>query len=142
MIDYIFPGKNEWLGETNHFNIQLTSLCVVLLHEDILAVCPETDVITLCSLNEMRKISHQYLMAIQNSDIIKDCDKITKSLGRNHLKLVATNVTIEGDEKTNETVKNVNITASGTDVEIMEVLVDTIEQSIQYIPVKLILSYL
>lgn len=115
---------------------------MILLHEDILAVCPETDVITLCSLNEMRKISHQYLMAIQNSDIIKDCDKITKSLGRNHLKLVATNVVIEGDEKTNETVKNVNITASGTDVEIMEVLVDTIEQSTQYIPVNLILSYL
>lgn len=81
-------------------------------------------------------------MAIQNSDIIKDCDKITKSLGRNHLKFVATNVTIEGDEKTNETVKNVNITASGTDVEVMEVLVDTAEQSTQYIPVKLIFLYL
>lgn len=129
-------GKNEWLGETNHFNIQLASLCVVLLHDDILAVCPETDVITQCSLNEMRKISHQYLMAIQNVDIIKDCDKITKSLERNHLKLVATNVILEGDEKTNETVKDVNIIASGSDVLLMEVLVETTEEPTQYIPVK------
>jgi len=129
-------GKNEWLGETNHFNIQLTSLCVALLHDDILAVCPETDVITQCSLNEMRKISHQYLMAVQNADIIKDCDKITKSLERNHLKLVATNVILEGDEKTNETVKDVNIIASGSDVLLMEVLVETVEEPTQYIPVK------
>lgn len=108
---------------------------MVLLHEDILAVCPETDIITQCSLNEMRKISHQYLMVVQNSDLIKDCDKITKSIERNHLKLVATNVTMDGDEKTNETVKNVNITASGSDVLIMEVLVETVEEPIQYIPV-------
>lgn len=109
---------------------------MVLLHDDILAVCPETDVITQCSLNEMRKISHQYLMAVQNVDIIKDCDKITKSLERNHLKLVATNVILEGDEKTNETVKDVNIIASGSDVLLMEVLVETMEEPTQYIPVK------
>jgi len=108
---------------------------VVLLHEDILAICPETDSITQCSLNEMRKISHQYLMVVQNSNIIKDCDKITKSIERNHLKLVATNVTMDGDEKTNETVKNVNITASGADVVLMEVLVETVEEPIQYIPI-------
>lgn len=132
----LIPGKNEWLGETNHFNIQLTSLCVALLHDDILAVCPETDIITQCSLNEMRKISHQYLMAVQNTDIIKDYDKITKSLERNHLKLVATNVILEGDEKTNETVKDVNIIASGSDVLLMEVLVESMEEPTQYIPVK------
>lgn len=108
---------------------------MVLLHEDILAVCPETDIITQCSLNEMRKISHQYLMVVQNSNIIKDCDIITKSIERNHLKLVATNVTIDGNEKTNETVKNVNITASGADIVLMEVLVETVEESTQYIPV-------
>lgn len=111
---------------------------MVLLHEDILAICPETNIITKCSLNEMRKVSHQYLMAVQNSDIIKDCDKITKSLERNHLKLVATNVTMAGDEKTNETVRDVNIIASGSDVLIMEVLLDTMEdEPIQYIPVEL-----
>jgi len=109
---------------------------VALLHEDILAVCPETDVITQCSLNEMRKISHQYLMAVQNANIIEDCDKITKSLERNHLKLVATNVIMEGDEKTNETVRDVNILASGADVLLMEVLVETMEEPTQYIPVK------
>ncbi|CAH1722364.1 unnamed protein product [Aphis gossypii] len=96
---------------------------------------PETDVITQCSLNEMRKISHQYLMAVQNADIIKDCDKITKSLEKNHLKLVATNVILEGDEKTNETVKDVNIIASGSDVLLMEVLVETTEEPTQYIPI-------
>lgn len=115
---------------------------MVLLHEDILAVCPETDLITQCSLNEMHKISHQYLIAVQNFDIIKDCDKITNSLERNHLKLVATNVTMEGDEKTNETVKDVNITTSGANVVIMEVLVGTMDESTQYIPVKLFFPYL
>lgn len=109
---------------------------MVLLHEDILAVCPETDVITQCSLNEMHKISHQYFIAVQHFDIIKDCDKITNSLERNHLKFVTTNVTIEGDEKTNETVKDVNITASGGNVVIMEVLFETMDESTQYIPVK------
>jgi len=123
------------LGETNHFNIKLASLCVVLLHEDILAVCTETNVITQCSLNEMRKISHQYLMAVQNSDIIKDCDKVSNSLEKNHIKFVARNVVVEGDEKTNETVKDVNISASGADVLIMEVLIGTMEESTQYIPV-------
>lgn len=108
---------------------------MVLLHEDILAVCPETDLITQCSLNEMRKISHQYLMAVQNADIIKECDKITNSLERNHLKLVTLNVIMEGDEKTNETVKDVNITASGANVVITEVLIKTAEESTQYIPV-------
>lgn len=134
-INFVFLGKSEWLGETNHFNVQLTSLCVVLLEEDILAVCPETDIITHCSLSEMRKISHQYLMAVQNCDIIKDFDKITKSIERNHLKLVATNVTMEGDEKNNETVKDVNIIASGGDVTIMEVLFETADEPTQYIPV-------
>lgn len=110
---------------------------MVLLHEDILAVCPETDLITQCSLNEMRKISHQYLMAVQNADIIKECDKITNSLERNHLKLVTLNVIMEGDEKTNETVRDVNITASGANVVITEVLIKTAEESTQYIPVKL-----
>lgn len=114
---------------------------MVLLHEDIFAVCPETNVITQCSLNEMRKISHQYLMAVQNVDIIKECDKITNSLERNHLKLVATNVTMEGDEKTNETVKDVNLTALGSNVLIMEVLVETKNESTQYIPVILFLFY-
>lgn len=109
---------------------------MVLLHEDILAVCPETDLITQCSLNEMRKISHQYLMAVQNADIIKECDKITNSLERNHLKLVTLNVIMEGDEKTNETVRDVNITASGANVVITEVLIKTAEESTQYIPVK------
>lgn len=109
---------------------------MVLLHEDILAVCSETDLITQCSLNEMRKISHQYLTAVQNVDIVKECDKITNSLERNHLKLVATNVTMEGDEKTNETVKDVNITASGADVVITEVLIGTDEEPTQYIPVR------
>lgn len=109
-----------------------------MLHEDILAISPETNVITQCSLNEMRKISHQYLMAVQNSDITKDCDKITKSLERNHLKFVATTVIMEGDEKTNETVRDVNITASGSNVMIMEVLIDTMkEEPIQYNPVKI-----
>lgn len=131
-------GKNEWLGETNHFSVQLTSLCVVFLHEDVLAVCPETDLITQCSQNEMRKISHQYLMAVQNADIITDSDRLTKSLERNHLKLVALNVIIEGDEKTNETVKDVNITASGADVIVTEVLVDPAEGPTQYIPVTFI----
>lgn len=84
----------------------------------------------------MRKISHQYLMAVQNCDIIKDCDKITKSVERNHLKLITTNVIIEGDEKTNETVKDVNITASGINVIIMEVLTESKEEPTQYIPVK------
>lgn len=134
-------GKNEWLGETNHFSIHLTSLCVVFLHEDVLAVCPETDLITQCSQHEMRKICHQYLMAVQNADIIKDSDRLTKSLERNHLKIVALNLLMEGDEKTNETVKDVNITASGADVVVTEVLVDTKEGSTQYIPVKLF-SYL
>lgn len=134
-------SKNEWLGETNHFNVKLTSLCVILLHEDILAVCPETDVITQCSLNEMRKISHQYLMAIQNSDIINDCDKVTDSIEKNHIKFVAKNVVVEGDEKTNETVKDVNITASGADVVIMEVLIGTLEESTQYIPVFMLIFY-
>lgn len=109
---------------------------MVLLHDDILAICPETEVITQCSLNEMRKISHQYLMAVQNCDIINDCDKITKSIERNYLKLIATNVIMEGDEKTNETVKDVNITASGINVTIMEVLIETAEEPIQYVPVK------
>lgn len=122
--------------------MQLASLCVVLIHEDILAVNPETDIITQCSLNEMRKISHQFLMAVQNADIIQDSDKITKSLERNHLKLIATNVTMEGDEKTNETVKDVNITAAGGGVLIMEVLVETKEEITQYIPVNLYYCYL
>lgn len=111
---------------------------MVLLHDDVLAVCPETDIITQCSLNEMRKISHQFLMAVQNCDV-RDNDKITKSLERNHLKLVATNLTMEGDEKTNETVKDVFITASGGNVLITEVLVETTEEPIQYIPVKLLI---
>lgn len=75
-------------------------------------------------------------MAVQNADIIKDCDKITKSLEKNHLKLVATNVTVEGDEKTNETVKDVNVTSTGADVVIMEVLVETTDDPTQYIPVN------
>ncbi|XP_050420614.1 autophagy-related protein 2 homolog B isoform X2 [Adelges cooleyi] len=127
-------SKNEWLGETNHFNVQLASLCVVLLHEDVLAVCPETETITQCSQNEMRKISHQYLMTVQSADALQDHDKITKSLERNHLRLVATKVVVEGDEKTNETVKDVNIHALGNDVEILEVLVDSSEDPTQYIP--------
>ncbi|VVC35435.1 Vacuolar protein sorting-associated protein 13, N-terminal domain,Vacuolar protein sorting-associated [Cinara cedri] len=130
-----YKGKHEWLGETNHFSVNLTSICVVLLHDDVLAICPETDVITQCSLNEMRKISHQYLMAVQNCDIIKDCDKITKSIDRNHLKLIATNVIMEGDEKTSETMKDVSITASGINVIVMEVLIETVEEPTQYIPI-------
>lgn len=141
MLIYVLD-KNEWLGETNHFSVHLTSLCVVFLHEDVLAVCPETDLITQCSQHEMRKICHQYLMAVQNADIIKDSDRLTKSLERNHLKLVALNVIMEGDEKTNETVKDVNITASGADVVVTEVLVDITEGPTQYIPVKYFLNFL
>ncbi|XP_050544499.1 autophagy-related protein 2 homolog B [Daktulosphaira vitifoliae] len=126
-------SKHEWLGETNHFNVQLASICIVLLHEDILAVCPETDTVTQCSLNELRKISHQYLMSVQSSDSLKDRDKITKSLNKNHIRVVATKLIVEGDEKTDETYKDVNINIMGSSVEIIEVLIDSSQYDPQYI---------
>lgn len=92
------PLDSDPLAEVSHVHIRMSSLAVVLLHEDILTVCVDSDGSTLAhsSVQQMKAVSEDFfselgLFAVSgygNKDFEKAHDVFLRSCQLNHIRFV------------------------------------------------------
>ncbi|XP_054259234.1 autophagy-related protein 2 homolog A [Macrosteles quadrilineatus] len=123
--------------EESHLHVRLSSLAVVLLHEDILTVSPETGQLTQSSLQQMDHTAQEFfnklgLFAVsvygrKDFEVAKQI--FLDACQLNHIRLLAAPVIMESDEKrsTSQTVVGGVLTAAC--VQLLECLVEKVASS-------------
>lgn len=91
-----------------NFKIRLNSLCMVLLHEDILISSADTkEIITSSSINEMQKKSQDFFSSIEMGFSLDHCyeaylhlkNKLDHSCTLSHLRFIGTSLVVDGSER-------------------------------------------
>ncbi|XP_029036559.2 autophagy-related protein 2 homolog B [Osmia bicornis bicornis] len=124
---------NSMSAETSHFHVRVSSIAVVLLHEDILTTCVEGGGLTCSSIQQMKNSAEEFFkqlgMFAAGGYGNKDFDKASKVLldacHLSHIRLLAAPLVIEGREKTTTLLSSVSGTLTLASLEIVECLIDS-----------------
>nr|QSV39518.1 autophagy associated protein [Locusta migratoria] len=121
-------------AEVSHFHIRMSSLAVVLLHEDVLTVCVDSDgsMLARSSVQQMKTVANDFfselgLFAVSGygrKDFKEARDVFLKACQLNHIRLLAAPVIIEGNERTTTQASSVAGTLTAASLEILECLID------------------
>ncbi|XP_066992632.2 autophagy-related protein 2 homolog A [Anabrus simplex] len=121
-------------AEVSHFHVRLSSLAVVLLHEDILTVCVGTDGSRLAhsSVQQMKSVAQDFFSELGffavtgygNKDFEAAREIFLKACQLNHIRLLAAPVIIEGNERTTLQGSSLSGTVTAASLELLECLVD------------------
>ncbi|XP_049811820.1 autophagy-related protein 2 homolog A [Schistocerca nitens] len=121
-------------AEVSHFHIRMSSLAVVLLHEDVLTVCVDSDgsMLARSSVQQMKTIANDFfselgLFAVSGygrKDFKEARDVFLKACQLNHIRLLAAPVIIEGNERTTTQASSVAGTLTTASLEVLECLID------------------
>ncbi|XP_011643358.1 autophagy-related protein 2 homolog B [Pogonomyrmex barbatus] len=124
---------NDTSAETTQFHIRVSSIALVLLHEDILTPCVEQLGLTSSSIRQMRNASKEFFRQLGTFAMggygSKDFDQASKSLTEacrlSHIRLLAAPLVIEGSEKTTNQYSAISGSLSLASLEVVECLVDS-----------------
>nr|CAD7441323.1 unnamed protein product [Timema bartmani] len=121
-------------AEVSHFHVRLSSVMLVLLHEDILTLCVETDGSSLArsSVQQMKSVAQHFFSEIglfavsgyDNKDFIEGKKVFERACQLNHIRLLAAPVIIEGNEKTTSLASSISGRVTAASLELLECLVD------------------
>ncbi|KAH0569025.1 autophagy-related protein 2 homolog B [Cotesia glomerata] len=120
-------------AETSQFHIRVSSIAVILLHEDILTTGIESRGLTCASTEQMKTASEEFFskLGIFAADGYgnKNFDKAAKifldACRLSHIRLLAAPLVVEGSEKTTPQSSAINGSLTLATLEIVECLVDT-----------------
>ncbi|KAK6635316.1 hypothetical protein RUM44_000567 [Polyplax serrata] len=117
-----------------HFHILLSSLSIVLLHEDILTVSPDSHNTTKAksSYEEMRRVANEFFDKLAyyvasgygNKDFEKARDVFSNICQLNHLRLTAAPVIIEGSETSTTNTSVIKGKCTTSSMEVLECLLE------------------
>ncbi|KAG8323601.1 Autophagy protein [Homalodisca vitripennis] len=150
--DFVCEEKNSltWLtldarvdgdmgAEESRLHVKLSSLAVVLLHEDILILSPETGQITESSLQQMSRTADQFFSKLglfaASGYGKKDFEYARKifveACHLNHIRLLGAPVIMEIEERYSQTSTVVGAVLTAASVELLECLVEKVASSLQ-----------
>ncbi|KAF5280262.1 hypothetical protein FQR65_LT03070 [Abscondita terminalis] len=124
-------------AEISHFNITVTSIALVLLHEDILTLSADQEQMLLTSsVRQMQNTSESFFNNIgifgnKDFEIVKI--QFEKACSLNHLRLLAAPLNIEGNETTTLSAFSVSGKLTIAKLELLECLNDGKDDSVEYI---------
>ncbi|KYQ51543.1 Autophagy-related protein 2 like protein A [Trachymyrmex zeteki] len=124
---------NDTSAETTQFHIRVSSVALVLLHEDILTPCVEQLGLTSSSIRQMRNAAKEFFRQLGTFAMggygSKDFDTASKLLTEacrlSHIRLLAAPLVIEGSEKTTNQFSAISGSLTLACLEVVECLVDS-----------------
>nr|XP_018917848.1 PREDICTED: autophagy-related protein 2 homolog B isoform X1 [Bemisia tabaci] len=135
-------GDPDSNSSVNHFYIRLSSLAVIILHEDILTQCVESNALSQSSLKQMTALSESFFSKLGlfavcgygTKDFTNAKQTFSDACQLNHIRLLATTVILEGDEVTSVS-KLDNFTLTAANLEVLECLYDGVvpNQKVEYV---------
>ncbi|XP_032665002.1 autophagy-related protein 2 homolog A isoform X2 [Odontomachus brunneus] len=131
-----YNADNDTSAETSQFHMRMSSVALVLLHEDILTPCVEgrfTIGLTSSSIKQMRSIAKEFFkqlgMFATGGYGSKDFDKVSKLLvdacRLSHIRLLGAPLVVEGNEKTTSQFSTISGNLTLASLEVMECLIDS-----------------
>ncbi|XP_072742677.1 autophagy-related protein 2 homolog B [Anoplolepis gracilipes] len=124
---------NDTSAETTQFHIRVSSVALVLLHEDILTPCVEQLGLTSSSIRQMKSAAKEFFRQLGTFAVggfgSKDFDTASKSLTDacrlSHIRLLAAPLVVEGSEKTTSQYSAISGSLTLASLEVVECLVDS-----------------
>ncbi|KYN22683.1 Autophagy-related protein 2 like protein A [Trachymyrmex cornetzi] len=124
---------NDTSAETTQFHIRVSSIALVLLHEDILTPCVEQVGLTSSSIRQMRNAAKEFFRQLGTFAMggygSKDFDTASKLLTEacrlSHIRLLAAPLVVEGSEKTTNQFSAISGSLTLACLEVLECLVDS-----------------
>ncbi|XP_012533981.1 autophagy-related protein 2 homolog B-like [Monomorium pharaonis] len=124
---------NDTSAETTQFHIRVSSVALVLLHEDILTSCVEQLGLTSSSVRQMKNAAKEFFRQLGTFAVggygSKDFDTASKLLTEacqlSHIRLLAAPLVVEGSEKTTNQYAVISGSLTLASLEIIECLVDS-----------------
>ncbi|KAF7991887.1 hypothetical protein HCN44_010688 [Aphidius gifuensis] len=113
---------NDPTTETSQFHIRVSSIAIILLHEDVLTTDIESYGLTVTSTKQMKIISNNFFNNIGIFD--GDGCTLSNACKLSHIRLLAAPLIIEGSEKTTQHISSINGTLTIANFEITECLID------------------
>ncbi|CAK9813594.1 Autophagy-related protein 2 homolog B [Anthophora quadrimaculata] len=133
---------NSPSAETSHFHVRVSSIAVILLHEDILTTRVERGGLTCSSIQQMKNLADNFFkqlgMFAAGGYGNKDFDKASKILldacHLSHIRLLAAPLIIEGREKNTTLSSSVSGTLTLASLEVVECLIDSNNSNANVVP--------
>ncbi|XP_070517195.1 autophagy-related protein 2 homolog B isoform X2 [Cardiocondyla obscurior] len=124
---------NDTSAETTQFHIRVSSVALILLHEDILTPCVEQLGLTSSSVRQMKNAAKEFFRQLGTFALggygSKDFDTASKSLTDacrlSHIRLLAAPLVVEGSEKTTNQYSAISGSLTLASLEVVECLVDS-----------------
>ncbi|XP_053986087.1 autophagy-related protein 2 homolog B isoform X1 [Hylaeus volcanicus] len=119
--------------ETSHFHVRVSSIAIVLLHEDILTTCVDGGGLTCSSIRQMKRSAEEFFKELGlfaatgygNKDFDKASKLLLDACHLSHIRLLAAPLVIEGKEKTMTLSSAISGTLTLASLEIVECLIDS-----------------
>ncbi|XP_031843330.1 autophagy-related 2 [Nomia melanderi] len=129
-------------AETSHFHVRISSIAVILLHEDILTTCVDGGGLTCSSIQQMKNSADEFFKQLGLFAVggygNKDFDKASKLLldacHLSHIRLLAAPLVMEGREKTTTLSSVISGTLTLASLEIVECLIDSNNSNVNGTP--------
>ncbi|KAJ8967898.1 hypothetical protein NQ317_015420 [Molorchus minor] len=143
MASSVTEQNSDPTAEISHFQIRLSSLAVLLLHEDLLVNSPDShQILAPSSVHQMQqtaegffnKMGHFVFSAYGNKDFENAKTAFENACDMNHIRLLATPVQVEGDEKTTLSAFSITGSLSVAKMEVLECLYSKPEKTVEYVP--------
>ncbi|XP_078034719.1 autophagy-related 2 isoform X1 [Augochlora pura] len=128
--------------DTFHFRVRVSSIAVILLHEDILTTCVDGGGLTCSSIQQMKNSADEFFKQLGMFAVggygNKDFDKASKLLldacHLSHIRLLAAPLVMEGREKTITLSSVISGTLTLASLEIVECLIDSNNSNVNGTP--------
>ncbi|XP_012275672.1 autophagy-related protein 2 homolog B isoform X2 [Orussus abietinus] len=119
--------------ETSQFHIKLSSIAIVLLHEDILTTCVDGLGLTFASTKQMKSTAEEFFNKLGifavggygNKDFEKASMLFLDACQLSHIRLLAAPLIMEGSEKTTTQTSIISGSLTLASLEIVEYLLDS-----------------
>ncbi|XP_076284575.1 autophagy-related 2 isoform X1 [Lasioglossum baleicum] len=120
-------------AETSHFHVRVSSIAVILLHEDILTTCVNGGGLTCSSIQQMKNSADEFFKQLGlfaaggygNKDFDKASKLLLDACHLSHIRLLAAPLVMEGREKTTTLSSTISGTLTLASLEIVECLIDS-----------------
>ncbi|XP_076166580.1 autophagy-related 2 isoform X3 [Ptiloglossa arizonensis] len=120
-------------AETSHFHVRVSSIAVVLLHEDILTTCVDGGGLTCSSVRQMKNSAEEFFnklgifaaVGYGNKDFNKASKLLLDACHLSHIRLLAAPLVIERKKKATTSSSEISGTLTLASLEIVECLIDS-----------------
>ncbi|XP_015584958.1 autophagy-related protein 2 homolog B [Cephus cinctus] len=120
-------------AETSQFHIRVSSIAIVLLHEDILTACIEGLSLTRASTEHMKHAAEEFFKKLGvfaaagygNKDFERASKLFIDACQLSHIRLLAAPLVMEGSEKTTVQASAISGSLTLASVELVECLIDS-----------------